>query len=84
MTAKKKTIARRCSNCGAQAAREIRRDELYGQGSQAVIIENVPMIHCFDCGMTYLEPTVIRAIDEICAHPEQHTRAEYRPIAKIA
>lgn len=84
MPAKKKNPARICSNCGARAAREIRRDEIYGQGQTAVIIENVPMIQCYNCGMIYLEPTVIRAIDEICAHPEQHTRAEYRPIAKIA
>ncbi len=84
MPAKKKNPARICSNCGARAAREIRRDEIYGQGQTAVIIENVPMVQCYNCGMTYLEPAVIRAIDEICAHPERHTRTEYRPIAKIA
>jgi YgiT-type zinc finger domain-containing protein len=73
-----------CVNCGAWRAREIRRDEIYGRGKDAIVIENVPMIQCFNCGMVYLEPEVIRAIDEICAHPEQHTSLETRPVAKIA
>jgi YgiT-type zinc finger domain-containing protein len=73
-----------CRNCGQRAARQIRRDEIYGRGPQAIIIENVPMIRCDNCGLTYLEPDVIRRIDEICAHPDKYTAQEYRPIAKIA
>lgn len=73
-----------CRNCGAQAARQIKRDELYGRGKQAVIIEDVPMVQCDNCGMTYLEPQVIMTIDEICAHPEKYTAQESRPVAKIA
>lgn len=73
-----------CRNCGACAARHIKRDELYGRGKQAVIIEDVPMVQCDSCGMTYLEPQVIMTIDEICAYPEKYTAQEYRPVAKIA
>ena len=73
-----------CRNCGACAARQIKRDELYGRGKQAVIIEDVPMIQCDQCGMMYLEPEVITTIDEICAHPEKYAAQEYRPVAKIA
>ena len=73
-----------CRNCGARAARQIKRDEIYGRGKQAVIIEDVPMVQCDNCGMVYLEPQVIRTIDEICAHPEKYAAQEYRPVAKIA
>jgi YgiT-type zinc finger domain-containing protein len=73
-----------CRNCGAQAARQVKRDELYGWGKSAVIIEDVPMVQCDNCGMTYLEPQVILMIDEICAHPEKYAAQEFRPVAKIA
>ena len=83
-TTNKASLPEACRNCGALAARQIKRDELYGRGKQAVIIEDVPMIQCDQCGMTYLEPEVITTIDEICAHPEKYTAQEYRPVAKIA
>lgn len=41
-----------CRNCGAKAARRIRRDEIYGRGARAVIIEDVPQVQCDNCGMT--------------------------------
>ena len=73
-----------CRNCGMSAARQVKRDEIYGRGKQAVIIEDVPMIQCDQCGMIYLEPQVITTIDDICVHPEKYTTQEYRPVAKIA
>lgn len=73
-----------CVNCGRQAAYEFRRDELFGSGVEAVIIENIPMIKCLNCGIVYLEPDVSRRIDEICAHPEQHTSVVEKHVAKIA
>ena len=84
MTTRKINSYQVCRNCGARAARQVKRDELYGRGKQAVIIEDVPMIQCDQCGMTYLEPEVITTIDEICAHPEKYAAQEYRPVAKIA
>lgn len=72
-----------CVNCGKLAACEIRRDELFGS-EKAVIIENIPMIKCLNCGLIYLEPEVSRRIDEICAHPESHTAIVPKAVAKIA
>lgn len=84
MSTRKKHSYEVCRNCGAQAARQIKRDELYGRGKKAVIIEDVPMVQCDNCGMTYLEPQVIMTIDEICAYPEKYAVQESRPVAKIA
>ncbi|MGH9800594.1 MAG: YgiT-type zinc finger protein [Blastocatellia bacterium] len=73
-----------CVNCGKQAAYELRRDELFGSGAETVIVENIPMVKCLNCGIVYLEPDVSRRIDEICAHPELHTSVVEKHIAKIA
>lgn len=72
-----------CVNCGKLAAYEIRRDELFGSGEKAVIVENIPMFKCLNCGIVYLEPEVSRRIDEICAHPEQYTSVVEKHVAKI-
>ncbi len=84
MTSETNNSVRVCINCGKAAAVEIRRDEMFGSGKAAVIIENIPMTKCFSCGMIYLEPEVSRMIDQICAHPELYTSIEEKPVAKIA
>lgn len=84
MNIKKISLYETCRNCGTHAAHRIKRDEIYGRGKQAVIIEDVPMVQCDNCGMTYLEVPVIKTIDQICAHPEKYAAPEYRPVARIA
>lgn len=73
-----------CVNCGKQTAYQIRRDELFGKGEKAIIIENIPMVKCTNCGIVYLELEVSRMIDEICAHPESHASMMEKQVAKIA
>lgn len=73
-----------CVNCGKQAAYEIRRDELFGSGEKAVIVENIPMVKCLNCGIVYLEPEVSRKIDEVCTHPEQYASVVEKHVARIA
>lgn len=77
-------IPARCVNCGQSAIRVELRDELFGKGAEAVIIESIPTQRCTNCGITYLTPEVSRMIDEICAHPERYVKHEPRAIAKIA
>lgn len=71
-----------CTNCGNATVVEIRRDELFGSGAKAVIIENIPMMKCQRCGMVYLEPKVSRMIDEICAHPERYSSVKEKLVAE--
>ena len=84
MISETKKTARVCVNCGKISALEIRRDELFGHGADAVIIEDIPMMLCQSCGLTYLEPQVSRKIDEICAHPELHASFQPKQVAKMA
>lgn len=74
----------KCVNCGQATIRVELRDELFGRGAEAVIIESIPTQRCTNCGITYLTPEVSRLIDEICAHPERYVKHEPRAIAKIA
>ena len=73
-----------CINCGNPTVIEIRRDELFGNGANAVIIENIPMMKCHHCGMVYLEPKVSRMIDEIGAHPERYSSVKEKLVAEYA
>ena len=84
MTSETKITARICVNCGKAAAFEIRRDELFGHGADAVIIEDIPTMRCQSCGLTYLEPQVSRMIDEICSHPERHASFQPKQVARMA
>jgi len=60
-----------CVNCGKLSAFETKRDERFGRGERAVLIEDVQLMECRDCGIVYLAPETSRMIDEICAHPER-------------
>ena len=71
-----------CINCGNESTSEVRRDEIFGSGSSAVIIENIPTIKCLHCGMVYLEPKVSRMIDEICAHPGRYSSVKEKLVAE--
>lgn len=73
-----------CVNCGHYAAYITRRSGIFGRGSKAIIIEEIPTIVCRKCGLSYLAPEVSRRIDEIRAHPEKYAEMEYRAVAKIA
>lgn len=82
MTSNSSTSSDICINCGNPTVTEIRRDELFGSGANAVIIENIPMMKCRHCGMLYLEPKVSRMIDEICAHPERYSSVKEKLVAE--
>ena len=54
-----------CSLCGYTTAREVRRTKIVGKGEQQVIVENVPMISCRNCGHDYFSLTVAKMLDQI-------------------
>lgn len=80
---KKSDAPLQCVNCGQQAAYVVRRDEIFGRGQNAVIIENIPIIECRNCGINYFTPETSRAIDEICAHPEKYAVMQSRAVAQL-
>jgi YgiT-type zinc finger domain-containing protein len=74
----------RCSLCGQPTARIVRRPQLVGKGERLVMVNNVPMYSCRNCGHTYFTAEVARMLDQIRLHPEQHTETKAIAVAEYA
>ncbi len=65
-----------CPNCGQPTARIRRRTRAYGKGEDAIMIENVPVISCRNCGMDFITAITLGQLEQIRAHrSELPTRA---------
>lgn len=73
-----------CSFCGQQAARLYLKNHTFGQGDRMIVIESVPTFVCDNCHESYITAEVSRAIDEILAHPNQHTSRREISVATLA
>ena len=62
-----------CSLCHQEKAELTSRSQIVGKGEKQIIVENVPMSHCRNCGGTYFTREVALALQEIRLHPETHT-----------
>ncbi len=76
--------AETCSFCGNPAARLFLKNQTFGHGDRLLVIENVPTYVCSHCHERYLTAKVSRAIDEILAHPDQHTTRREVSVATLA
>ena len=44
----------KCDICGKEGARQRYISRSYGKGASLLVIEDVPTIHCPNCGESYL------------------------------
>ncbi len=54
-----------CDMCGNEGARVKHVSRSYGQGSELIIVEGVPVVSCPGCGESYLTAETAKHIDEI-------------------
>lgn len=54
-----------CDVCGQENARIRHISRSYGKGETLLVIENVPVISCPDCGESYLTAETLHQIDRI-------------------
>ena len=54
-----------CDNCGKKGARIIHVSKSYGKGENLLVIENVPIISCPNCGESYLTAKTLHEIENI-------------------
>jgi YgiT-type zinc finger domain-containing protein len=54
-----------CDVCGFAAARVRRVPRSYGKGETLLVIEDVPVVSCPNCGSSYLTAAVMKEIDRI-------------------
>lgn len=60
-----------CDNCGKTGARIIHVSKSYGKGKDLLVIENVPIVSCPNCGESYLTAKTLHEIENI-----KHNRAK--------
>ena len=47
-----------CAFCGSPQVKTIYKDKLFGKGEKAVVIENLPVRQCGNCGESYYDPEI--------------------------
>ena len=69
----------KCDICGKEGARQLYVSRSYGKGESLLVIENVPTIHCPNCGEGYLTVQTLKAIERI--KRDRQTVASKRPVS---
>ena len=54
-----------CVSCGYEKAEVKTFTKNFGKGVNLIVIENVPMVYCPDCNMTYMTSETMKVIDQI-------------------
>ena len=67
-----------CDVCGKEGARIRRITRTYGKGKELLVIENIPMISCPNCGESYLTAETLHEIERIKLH--RRSFAVERPV----
>ncbi len=58
----------RCDICCQDGARIGRVNETYGKGKDLLVIEQVPMVSCPNCGESYFTADTLHEIERIRLH----------------
>ena len=69
----------KCDICGKEGARQRYVSRSYGEGESLLAIENVPTIHCPNCGEGYLTAQTLKGIERI--KRERQIVAPKRPVS---
>lgn len=73
-----------CSLCGQPTAREVRRTKIVGKGEHQVIVENVPMISCRNCGHDYFSLAVAKMLDHIRTTSQPQAQQKSFAVVELA
>ncbi len=66
-----------CAYCNKEGARIILQTQSIGKGEKLLVIEDVPVFHCNNCGESYLAAETLKQIEAI----RQNQRTiEHRPV----
>ncbi len=70
-----------CDICGAEGARVRYVTRSYGKGETLLVIEDVPVISCPQCGESYLTAETLHEIERIKLHRESFAQERSVPVA---
>jgi len=67
-----------CDNCGKSGARIRRVSETFGKSKDLLLIENIPLVACRNCGERYFTAETLHEIERIKL--DRKRRAHTRPV----
>lgn len=71
-----------CDICGKSSALVRRVSRSYGRGADLLVIENVPIVSCPNCGESHLTAETLHEIERIKLH--RRAWVQERPVAVAA
>jgi YgiT-type zinc finger domain-containing protein len=73
----------KCKNCGKENAKIRRASRSYGKGDDLLVIENIPVVSCPDCGESYLTDETLHEIERIKLHRKNFAEERNVAVAKL-
>jgi len=70
-----------CDICGKSGAKVRRTTRSYGKGENLLVIENIPVISCPNCGESYLTADTLHEIERIKLHRKSWAKERNIPVA---
>jgi YgiT-type zinc finger domain-containing protein len=70
-----------CEICGKSGARIRRVTRSYGKGDDLLVIENIPVVSCPNCGESYLTADTLHEIERIKLHRKSWAKERNIPVA---
>ena len=73
-----------CDSCGREGARIKRLSRSYGKGGDMVVIENVPVVVCPNCGESYMTAETLGQIARLRVHKRHMKTRRLAPVITYA
>ena len=73
-----------CDICGVQSARVVKRPQVLGRGERMMLVDNVPVISCKNCGESYMTSDTMRKLDEIRVKQKEKSTERKIAVAEFA
>jgi YgiT-type zinc finger domain-containing protein len=71
-----------CDICGREGARIRKVARTYGRGKNLLLIENIPVVSCPNCGESYLAAETLHEIERLKLH--KRNLGVHRPVRALA
>ena len=70
-----------CDICGKPGAKIRRVTRSYGKGDSLLVIENIPVVSCPNCGESYLTADTLHELERIKMHRKSWAEERNVPVA---
>ena len=70
-----------CDICGKAEGRAHRVSRSYGKGADLLVIEDIPLVSCPNCGESYLTAETLLEIERIKLHRKNWAKARQVAVA---